>query len=133
MTVFLQGGVWLCSDCCYSLNQLDTLDQRDLWYLETLRPLISSTLAALGTLQPRAFRFLNTVDPLVSVSNYYLVNGISSKVFSEHIPDIQCTWHMFSSYIYVSVCMPVCLCGNTFHLNELSPSHTTCKSNTLHS
>ena len=34
---------------------------------------LSSALAALGTLQPRAFGFLNTVDPLVSVSNYYLL------------------------------------------------------------
>ena len=28
-------------DCCYSLNQLDTLDQQDLQYLETLRPLVA--------------------------------------------------------------------------------------------
>ena len=33
----------------------------------------SSALAALGTLQPQAFRSLNRVDPLDSVSNYYLV------------------------------------------------------------
>ena len=32
----------------------------------------SSALAALGTLQPRAFGSLNRVDPLDSVSNYYL-------------------------------------------------------------
>ena len=31
----------------------------------------SSALAALGTLQPRAFGSLNRVDPLDSVSNYY--------------------------------------------------------------
>ena len=60
MTGFLQGGVWLRSDCCYSLNQLDMLDQWDLQYLETLR----------------AFGFLNTVDPLVSVSNYYLAHQL---------------------------------------------------------
>ena len=34
---------------------------------------LSSALASLGTLQPRAFGFLNRVDPLVSASNYYLV------------------------------------------------------------
>ena len=34
----------------------------------------SSALAALGTLQPRAFGSLNHVVPLDSVSNYYLVN-----------------------------------------------------------
>ena len=32
----------------------------------------SSALAALGTLQPRALVSLNRVDPLDSVSNYYL-------------------------------------------------------------
>ena len=32
----------------------------------------SSALAALGTLQPRAFRSLNRVETLDSVSNYYL-------------------------------------------------------------
>jgi len=35
---------------------------------------LSSTLAALGTLQPRAFGFLNRVDPLVSVSSISQVN-----------------------------------------------------------
>ena len=33
----------------------------------------SSALAVLGTLQPRAFMFLNNLDPLDSASNYYLV------------------------------------------------------------
>ena len=32
----------------------------------------SSVLAAPGTLQPRAFGSLNHVDPLDSVSNYYI-------------------------------------------------------------
>ncbi len=41
--------------------------------LETLRPLVYSSLAALGSLQPRALRSLNPVDPLVSLSNYYLL------------------------------------------------------------
>ena len=34
---------------------------------------LSSALAALGTLQPRALGFLNTVDPLDTVSNCYIV------------------------------------------------------------
>ena len=34
----------------------------------------SSALAVLGTLQPRAFRSLNRIDPLDSVSDYYLEN-----------------------------------------------------------
>ena len=33
---------------------------------------LSSALTALGTLQPRAFVFLNNLDPLDSVSNYYI-------------------------------------------------------------
>ena len=33
---------------------------------------LSSALAALGTLQPRALGFLNHLIPLVSVSNYYM-------------------------------------------------------------
>ena len=33
---------------------------------------LSSALVALRTLQPRAFGFLNHVDPLVSVSNCYV-------------------------------------------------------------
>ena len=36
---------------------------------------LSSALAALGTLQPRALGFLNTVDPLDTVSNCYLEQG----------------------------------------------------------
>ena len=33
---------------------------------------LSSALAGARALQPRAFGFLNRVDPLVSVSNYYI-------------------------------------------------------------
>ena len=33
---------------------------------------LSSALASLGTLQPRALGFLNTVDPLDTVSNCYI-------------------------------------------------------------
>ena len=41
---------------------------------------LSSALAALGTLQPRAFGSLNRVDPLDSVSNYYLASKNSAKL-----------------------------------------------------
>ena len=34
---------------------------------------LSSALAALGTLQPRAFGLLNRLVPLVLASNYYIV------------------------------------------------------------
>ena len=37
---------------------------------------LSSALAALGTLQPRALGFLNTVDPLDTVSNCYIYNVV---------------------------------------------------------
>ena len=36
----------------------------------------SSALAALGTLQPRAFGSLNHIDPLDSVSNYYIAHTL---------------------------------------------------------
>ena len=58
--------------CCYTLNKLDASTNgnyaiyRNPWAL-------SSALATLGTLQPRALGFLNRVVPLVSASNYYLV------------------------------------------------------------
>jgi len=35
---------------------------------------LSSALATLGTLRPRALGFLNPVDPMDSISNLYLVN-----------------------------------------------------------
>ena len=41
---------------------------------------MGSTLATLGTLQPRAFRSLNHVDTLDSVSNYYLVIGVNAYI-----------------------------------------------------
>ena len=36
---------------------------------------LSSTLAMLGLPQPQALGFLNSVDPLASASNYYLVTS----------------------------------------------------------
>ena len=40
---------------------------------------LSSALAVLGTLQPRALGFLNTVDPLDTVSNCYVVYHCSVR------------------------------------------------------
>ena len=37
---------------------------------------LSSALAALGMLQPRAYGSLNRVDPLDSVSNYHLILAV---------------------------------------------------------
>ena len=37
--------------------------------------ILSSALATLGSLQPRALGFLNRVDPSDSASNYYLDHG----------------------------------------------------------
>jgi len=42
---------------------------------------LSSALAALRNLQPRAFRFLNPIDPMVSVSNLYKVYGEMIRTF----------------------------------------------------
>ena len=39
---------------------------------------LSSALAALGTLQPRALGFLNTVDPLDTVSNCYIDSTVET-------------------------------------------------------
>ncbi len=44
---------------------------------------LSSALATLGSLQPRAFRFLYTVNPLLSVSNYYIAT-ITVRVLSSN-------------------------------------------------
>ena len=51
---------------------------------------LSSPLAALGSLQPRALRFLNAVDPLVSVSNLYLECKITcNSALGIRIPDLR--------------------------------------------
>ena len=57
--------------CCYPLNKLDASTNGNYVIYRNPRAL-SSTLAMLGTLQPRALGFLNHVVPLVSASNYYL-------------------------------------------------------------
>ena len=51
---------------------------------------LSSALAALGTLQPRALGFLNTIDPLDTVSNCYV--------------DVHVHVHVHV-YVYVRVCV----------------------------
>ena len=45
----------------------------------------SSALAALGTLQPRALRSLNRVDPLDSVSNYYIAIALFDPLWAFHL------------------------------------------------
>ena len=40
---------------------------------------LSNALAALGTLQPRAFGFLKPIDPMVSVSNLYLEYSVTTS------------------------------------------------------
>ena len=44
---------------------------------------LSSALAALGTLQPRALGFLNTVDPLDTVSNCYISTHVLMRFHIE--------------------------------------------------
>ena len=57
--------------CCYTLNKLDASTNGNYAIYGNPRAL-SSALATLRTLQPRALGFLNRVVPLVSASNYYL-------------------------------------------------------------
>ena len=56
---------------------------------------LSSALAVLGSLQPGALKFLNTVDPLVSVSNLYVESPTTQvswyQVLSgDQVIDISC-------------------------------------------
>ena len=53
-----------------SLNKLDSVTKGTKRFSNPQA--FSSALAALGTLQPRAFGLLNCLVPLVLVSNYYL-------------------------------------------------------------
>ena len=48
---------------------------------------LSSAIATLGLQQPWAFGFLNSVDPLVSASNYYL-----EARAKPHKTQVQSTW-----------------------------------------
>ena len=41
---------------------------------------LSSALASLGTLQPRALGFLNRVDPMDSMSNLYIASQIDDVI-----------------------------------------------------
>ena len=47
---------------------------------------LSSALAALRTLQPRALGFLNTVDPLDTVSNCYVTSVVSMVSMVSVVP-----------------------------------------------
>ena len=51
---------------------------------------LSSALAALGTLQPRPFVSLNTIEPLVSLSNYYQQKYVWTEPSeaSENLPEL---------------------------------------------
>ena len=65
----------------------------------------SSALAALGTLQPRALGSLNRVDPLDSVSNYYIDFWCIVRFSLLPTPYIQApvkiTWSL--NIIYISI------------------------------
>ena len=60
---------------------------------------LSSALTALGTLQPRALGFLNTVDPLDTVSNCYTVCHVAM-------------WHIINLYNYT--CTNTCTCIHVY-------------------
>ena len=68
---------------------------------------LSSALAALGTLQPRALGFLNTVDPLDTVSNCYIDSNyiaVNNMTLYIHIT-------LISLHMYVCVAA-AWLCGD---------------------
>ena len=68
--VLLRTTPYTVASYSKSVRRLDQWDPRD---LETLRPLVAPSLrSGRYSLGPRAFRFLNRVDPLVSASNLYL-------------------------------------------------------------
>ena len=67
---------WATTRCCYTLNKLDASSD-GIHILYKLRAqALSSALATLGSLQPRALGFLNSVDPSDSVSNYYVKSDL---------------------------------------------------------
>ena len=76
LSPFIYGIELLCKRRCYSLKYLDT-STNGIHAFRNPRAL-SSALAALGTLQPRALGFLKRVDPSVSVSNLYIVHGFDA-------------------------------------------------------
>ena len=61
----------LASQDDYSLNKLDTSTEGYTLFRDPRA--LSSTLAVLGMLQPRAFGSLNNIYPSVSLSNYYIM------------------------------------------------------------
>ena len=65
----------------------------------------------LGTLQPRAFRSLNRVDPLDSISNYYLVplllNILPVLSFESHL--VVMLWATVTDFAGISVALGLCL------------------------
>ena len=84
LSPFIYGIELLCKRRCYSLKYLDT-STNGIHAFRNPRAL-SSALAALGTLQPRALGFLKRVDPSVSVSNLYIYR----KSGNFHVQNISC-------------------------------------------
>ena len=93
---------------------------------------LSSALTALGTLQPQAFRSLNRVDPLDSVSNLYiyrtLLNQSKYKTGSLHplIPHL--LLHQYVHWIKQLVCMPVTVHTKITTLGDIG-AWKTCEAN----
>ena len=64
---------------CIALSSLNKLDAATKGTKRFSNPqALSSALAALGTLQPRAFWLLNRLVPLVLASNYYIYTNQGS-------------------------------------------------------
>ena len=71
---------------------------------------LSSALAAFGTLQPRALGFLNTVDPLDTVSNCYIQNDLRCKRSRFMYTYILLLCIYMNNYMHVHVCTLVGSC-----------------------
>ena len=98
----------------------------------------SSALAVLGTLQPGAFRFLNPVDPSVSLSNYYIDNIISpikicggcvcvyqnllkrcNNLTPFNLPQKGCSHFVLCSEVSIQLSSPICRYWSKFHPNRV--------------
>ena len=76
-------------------KQVRHLDLRDLPCLETLRPLVAPSLRS-GCYSLGPSGFLNTVDPSVSVPNYYVGQGYyTSKCYNRKLrAHYVCTYYI---------------------------------------
>ena len=74
---------------------------------------LSSALAALGTLQPRAIGLLNRLVPLVLASNYYIVKKSENE---DTLTANHCLFHFMCQPPFLNITII------SYHINIISPS-----------